>query len=396
MRTFPGFGQRTIPMNAPNDQGAAPAAPPAPDPSNGGAPPAEAPDAGNLDAGLADTGLAMFEDTSPDSMIDDFIAGGLALDDPPQNQPGAPQPPTPQAPNAAPGTPGAPPAAPNGQQPQAPAPAPGGPDPLLARMFAGTTPPVVPQQPGGFAPSLAATQSHVPQQPAPQQPTQPEQLFNGPVPLPPQFAVALEHEDPQVRLQAMGAVIAAAGNQIYAAMSQRVEQQVVQAQARVTQQVSEQQFVRQVDTDLFGSFPHLRYANPALIQQAAQVVVNDELGRNPQAGYSPALMQRIGTLATQAQQAVMSGQMPNFQPPPPPVPQYQQPPQQQQWQQPPYLPPQYQQPPQGYPPQPQGYPPQQPPAYWSGNSAQPFGQPPMPMPTPESELASFFNGGWDS
>lgn len=395
--------------------GGAPQPPPvAPgaEPPVGGPPAAEPP----ADTTLADATLAMGS-ANADDFLNDFLAGnGIDLAD------GAPVPPVVPPvggqPAAAPGN--APPGAPTGTSPppvgQQPPPV----DPnQLQRLFNPQLPP--PGQPP--APVVApwtqqqqpppAPVAQAPQgQPAPDAPYVP---FDQAVQLPPQLAAGLDHEDPNVRHAAMGAIIASAGNMIVQRTLERITQHVLpQFQRDTMGAVQQQTFQERVAGDLYGKHPHLRMASPALLQQAATVVIQDEMRANPNAAYTPEIMDKIGRLATAGMQQMAAGYSPQLTAPPAP----QQPP-------PVYYPPQGGQPPyqpapaappQGYPPvTPQGYvwngiayvpaapgqymPPQQPYApapqpYMAGPSAGQMGFQGAPVPTPDSEFASFMNGDW--
>jgi hypothetical protein len=249
-----------------------------------------------------------------------------------------------------------------------------------------------PSWPMAPAPTQAAPPQAAPQQQQPAQPGQPWTPFTEAFQLPPQLAEALNHDDPNIRASAVGSAMAAAGNRIAQTVLEHVQAQVLpQYQQQTVNQVQQAQFVERVQSDLYGKHPNLRYASPQLLAQAAQVVVQDEAMRNPNATYSAEIMDRIGQLATAAMQQLAMGQTPTFQPPQQPgyYPQ-QQPayyPQQAPQQAPPYA----WAYPQAYPQQQQQMPQGQPP-YVAPMAGQQFGVPQNPAPTPESEFQSLANG----
>lgn len=387
----PGTGN---PINDPSTSPSAPVNHPAPD--------AEA------------SALAEMNDPSPDNFLANFLAGeGIS--------PAAPVAPTPTGAQA-------PTSPPTGQQPQVQPPVNGQPptngvpasgqqgvDPsLLQRLMQGpqaAAPPVMPgmpPQPTAWQPPVQPQQAPQGQQPG-QQPVDPNAapvLFNEALQLPPELVAALNHDDPQVRATAIGAAMAAAANTTIARYHKYVNETVLPRYSQTQQQQFEQaQFRQTVERDLYGNYPHLRYASPDLISRAAQVVVQDELSRNPAAANGaipPAVWHKIGQLASAGLQQMVGGQVPTFQQPQaPPQPQFQpQPPQQ--FQQPPMQPAYYPQPqmlwngqqwvPQGPQPMYAPQPTQQPP-YVAGQSAGPFGMPAPTGPTPESEFAAFMNNG---
>lgn len=286
-----------------------------------------------------------------------------------------------------------------GMQPPA-APQPGQPDPLLARVF---QPPQVPQVPfaGPFgAPVPQAPTQQAPQTPQASQPGQPEAIpvpYSAAFDIPDQIAQAMDHEDPRVRKQAVGALLAGAANHTAEFVIKHIQQQIAPAVANATfAQVQQRDFAQSVERDLYGQYPQLRAVSPELLSRAAQAVAQDELSRNPGAQVTRETWTRIGQLALQAHAQMMQGQ-PAFAPPPP----------QQAWQ-----PPQQQQPaaPPGWmwSPQHNGWVPtapapmpvypqtqQGPPAFVAGQHGAPMGMPPAyGQPTPESEVQSFMSGGW--
>lgn len=383
-------------------QAAAPTTPPAETPAQGAdTQPAAEPYEGYNEA------MSEFNNSSPDTFINTFLEQqGVPL------TPLAPQadgqqeqsvPPTGQPPVQPTGNVGQP--TPNvtsapGQPPQ-PAPVDAA---LVARLMAGQVAQPSPQGwPGAPAPALPWAQP-APQAPAPQAPPQapqgqqgpvdintPPQLFTEPVALPDQLAQGLNHDDPNIRSQALGAMIAAAGNTIIQRYHKYMVENVMPLVSQQTVgEVQRRSFQEQVHRDLFGPFPHLRYASPALIQQAVNVVVQDEIARNPAAAHAPIpshVWQRVGQLASEGLRQMASGYVPQMAPAPAFA---QQPPQPQ--------PPGYGWDAQGRPLAPQqGYypPPQQQAAPWmSGQQGQPFGMPATMAATPESEIASFMQGGW--
>lgn len=379
-----------------NDPATSPSAP-----VNHPTPPPHEPDA-------RDAFATEMADADPANFLSAFLAGeGLG---------------TPEALQA--GTPGQPGAPSVGQpapvQPAsgAPAPASGQPvgqpgvDPsLLQRLMQG--PQVAPQPPAWMAQAPAAGMPPTPTAFQPQ--SQPQQqgqapadpnampvLFPQPFELPPQLKAALDHDDPNVRATAIGAAMAAAANttvQRYDAyIKQHVLPQVANASMGQFQQV---QFRQTIDRELYGNFPHLRYASPALIQQATQVIVQDELARNPaaaQGSISPEVWRKIGTLASAGLQQMAGGQPPQFNVPPQQAPV--QAPVQQQWAPPPPPVPQWNGQAWFLPGQQQApvYQPQPPTAYAqppfiAGQSAAPFGFPSQQVVTPESEMAAFMANG---
>ncbi|WCD44087.1 hypothetical protein Kuura_009 [Caulobacter phage Kuura] len=361
----------------------------------------------------AATGLAEmhaeFSNTSASDFLTNFLADeGLAVDTPPAPVvPTAPT--TPPAPSgnatAAPA-----PAAPNGQPPaSAPAVDPNQLNRLLGHA-PGTPAPGTPPTPAPVPPQPAPAPTPTPQ-PAADAPWQP---FDGAIDLPPAIKAALDHDDPAVRHTAIGSVMAGVGNMIASRLIERFKTvefpQLAQATVGHVQSAAQTQNVQQ---ELYGNFPQLRHANPALIAQAAQIVTQDELARNPGAVVTPEIVRKIGALAAQALAQAASGHQPAFAPQPPQA--YAPPPQQ-------YAPPPgYAPPPPGYAqPQPVSEPtqgtdgnwyvrmsnntwaptappgPPQPvaPPYIAGQGAGGFGVPPVAVPTPDSEFASFMNNGF--
>jgi hypothetical protein len=330
------------------------------------------------DGGLSEARSAM-EDGDAGSFLANFLAhqGTSITPDPaPSGAPPAPAPaPAPVPPvgngNPPPNT-GLPP-----QPPQV--------DPAqLARLMA----PAAPQPPAPVALPAWMQPAPAPQQPAmppqqtqqPQQQQQTEQLprpYTAPFPIPEQIAAALDHEDPRQRIAAIGAIVAASGNDVFEKVVQYVQEAIAPKVAQATfGQVQRQSFQQTMDRELYGNFPHLRYASPALIQQAAQVVVADETSRNPNAVVTEETWRKIGSLASAGLQQLSSGQVPQFTPP-------------------------------AQPPQPQPVwngqqwvyatapPPAPPPApFIAGQTGMPMSNPTSFAPTPDSEVASFLRGEW--
>jgi len=366
--------------------------------------PTDAPVPGGEDNGMAEA-MAEFNNTDAESFLHDFLNGqGIQLTDTGATAPTAPvQPQQGMAsqgqPSVQPQAPGnVPQGAPNGQPPQAPTqPAQVNPAHVQA-LLAGQVPPAQPtawpQAPQGMPTGQQQPQQQPQQQQAPVDPMAPPTLFDAPFQLPTELVQALNHEDPNVRATAVGAAMAAAANatvqRYHKHMMENVMPQVAQATVGQVQQLS---FKETVDRELYGRNPALRYASPQLIDNAARIVVQEELARNPASAngpITPEVWAKIAALATAGLQQMAAGQPPQFQPAPmppqyvPPQPQYA----------PAYQPQQYMQPAQpqmGYYPQQQ---PQQGGPWMTGQNGQPFGVPPMPGATPESEIASFMNGGW--
>ncbi len=286
------------------------------------------------------------------------------------------------------------PAPPNGGPPAAQPAATGVPPHLLAALYSPPAPaPQVPPQPQWpQQPQQMQAPQPAPQQ-QPQEPTLPlpfTQAFQ----IPDNVAAAMEHDDPRVRREAIGAVIATAANEAFRHAVTYVQQNVAPQVAQATfGQVQAHQFSETVQRELYGKFPQLQYAAPALIQRAADVVVQDELSRNPRATLSPEIWARIGQLASAGVAQMAAGQVPQFQAQQPQQQQWAPP--QQQWQ-----PPTQQQPPP--PPQPVWngqqwvIPTPMPPAgapFVAGQNGMPFGAPPSFAPNPESEFQSLSGGG---
>lgn len=394
-------------MTPADDTGApiapAPAAPPAPAPTAAPAPPAPAPEGAAPPAPspmgqppTEDIGRTIMMDDSPASFLEGFLAdNGLPITpEPPPAAPGAP----PVA-----GPPGAPPVAPpNGQPPgngapPAAAPPPTGVDPAMLQRLLSPGPMPVALPPQTAWPTI-------PQQPAmppaPQAPQPPQgdpnaitPLMDAPFPIPPNIAAAMNADDPNVRLQAIGSVIAAAVNHAHEATIRHVRENVAPLVAQATyQRVEQSNFARERDTQLFGAFPRLRYAAPQLISNAAAIVVQDELARNPGATLTPEVWRKIGALADAGMTNLAAGAQAPFAPPGAP--------------------------PAGFPPQPPPAPPQPvwngyqwvyapaggpapfpaqgpaPAPFIAGQSGMPFGAPPSSAPTPASELEAFMRGDW--
>lgn len=342
-------------------------------------------------AGVTEARAAMSQN-DPGTFLSEFLASeGLAPEAAPA-QPGQ-QPQVQLAPNGAPAP-----------TPQAPgnAPAPGTTQPvdpaLLARLMAGPTaapapfapaPTAWPQQP----PAPTAYQPQPAPQPQGQQPPAPNPddipvQFAEPFVIPDQMQAGLNHEDPRIRAQAIGAIMAAAGNTVFNRVVTFMRTNDLPAVARATVgRVDHRQMAQTVDRELYGNFPRLRYAAPALIAQAANIVVQEELSRNPNAQVTPAILQRIGQLADAGMTQLAAGGVPNltpqpaptYNPGPAPAPVWNG----QAWVMPPQAQP-------AYYPQPQPAPS----AWTTGSSAQPFGGPAPAAITPDSEIASFMNGQW--
>lgn len=387
-----------------------PAPAPAPAPAAAPAPPADGTLAnGQIDV-FAETREAM-NDGNSENFLADFLAdAGLPIDSAPPI--GAPTAPTPPAPPAPPVGNAVPPAPNTGQQPTAPTvPVPGMPvDPaLVQRLFQPTAPqypgqpPVAPWPQQPQQPTMAPQGQQQQPQPNTQQPNAPEAIpmpFEQPFQIPEEVAQAMDHEDPRARRAAIGAIIAAAGNQTFKKVVEYVQQNIAPSVANATfAQVQRRDFEQTVERELFGPAPQLRYASPMLIQQAANVIVQDELSRNPAAAQqppTPQMWERIRSLALQGLANIQAGQ-------PQPMPQMQQ------------------QMPQGYPPPPMPVPPAAPTGYVfspqhggyipvqpapmpvypqphvpfvAGQHGAPMGVPQFQQPTPESEVQSFLNGGW--
>lgn len=370
---------------------AEPTAAPAPIDPTAGQPPVDM-GAPQDDNGLAEATAAM-SDGDPGSFLSNFLEGaGLSV------EPGTPvisAAPQGQQPGVQPPTNGAPQAPPVNGQPQAGQP---GIDPsLLQRLMAGpqaapAPAPAWPTAPPAQPPAPTAYASQAPGQP-PADPNAIPVAFDQPFQLPNEMIAALDHEDARVRAQAIGAMMAAAANTTFNKVVAYMRTTDLPRVASATvDHVQRQQFQTTVDRELFGNFPHLRYASPALVQQAAQIVVQDEIARNPAAAngpVTPEIYRKIGALASEGLKQMAGGQLPQMVPAPMPV--------------------QYA--PQPYPAQPGPGPapvwngqqwvmpfqpaPQPPSALWmSGSTGAPFGGPgPAPV-TPESEFNSFMQGGW--
>lgn len=370
----------------------APSPAPGPTPDNPGLAPQLPPEPDSDEARRADA-IAEMGNEDAGSFLRNFLEDqGLPVEPTP---PPAAAPPVGQQPPAAPAPvqpPGnAVPPAPSGGPPQ---PLPAVDPALLQRLFTQPPPAAVPPvQPTAATPWPTAPTAAPQPQPQPQ--AQPAELplpFNAPFEIPANVAAALEADDPNVRRQAMGALISVGANEAYKATVAYVQQHVAPAIAQATfGQVQRENFRETVDRELYGNFPQLRYAAPALIHQATQVVVQDELSRNPNATVTPQIWAKIGQLASAGVAAMAQGQMPFAQPAPQPQ----------------------QAAPGGWPaPAPQAPPSPYPGYAWNGTAyvpvAQPpgappwvagtpaghFGAPPSFQPTPESEMASFMQGGW--
>lgn len=380
----------------------APAAPPAASPSaaapantNGGAP-ADAPTNGGADDdGVSDAVLDAFAESDPAAHLEGLAGGntslsGVTLDVPPPAPTGDETPPAPPANGAAP-VPPTPPA--NGGAPtDPPQPQPGVPSPqeLLARLRAQSAMPWAGPQPGApVQPQPGHPQPGVgPSAPATEAPWQP---FTEAVALPDQLMAMIDSEDPNQRRQGIGAAFAAFGNAVVKMTLDRVEQTVLprhaqQTVGQVTQQVERDRFLNAV----YEAQPAARYAQPALIQQAVQVVAQAEIAANPMAAYAPPdanFARKVADLVANALGAMGGGQ-PQPQPPQPGQP----------------MPPPY-----GYAPMPYGtapaYPPMPPhgPQYGYGPSGQympgptagHFAPPFQPTaPDPAREFAELSGQGW--
>ena len=341
------------------------------------------------------------------SFLEQFIAdAGLTLpnEQPPQAAPPQQQPQQ-QAPAPVVATP-------NGQP--APAPAPGNVAPtqpqasqvdpaLVQRLF---TPPqpapaplphAMPAQPAWPAqPQMPQPQMQQPvaQQPQQQQPDVLPTPFDKPFVIPQEIAAAMEHDDPRVRMAAIGSIVSVVGNETFKHAVEYVKHQLAPQIAQATMgQFEQRTFAQTVQQELFGAYPQLRYAAPTLLAQAAQIVVQDEVARNPAAANAPPtreMWQKIGQLATAGLAQMGGGQMPQFAPPAMP-----------QAPAPAAAPPGY-----VYSPAHGGWVPTGPapmPVAPAAAPAAPFiaGQHGMPMgapqgfaPTPESEFQSFMRGEW--
>lgn len=345
-----------------------------------------------LDAGMAEARAAMGEGDAGTFLADFLASEGLAPAAPtPAALPPGQQPQVPLAPNGA---------VPVQQPGNAPTPGTAQPvDPaLLQRLMQGPQAapapfaPVAPQWPQQPPAPVAYAPQPAPQgQQPPQDPNAIPVQFAEPFQIPDQMQQGLNHEDPRVRAQAIGAIMAAAGNTVFNRVVTFMRANDLPAVARATVgQVGHQQLQETVNRELYGNFPNLRFASPALIAQAGSVVIQDELARNPSATVTPQILQRIGALADAGMRQLAIGQAPTFAPVPAQAPQVNPGPAPapvwngQQWVMPPVAAPAY------YAPQPQ--PPSIP--WTTGASAQPFGVPgPTPV-TPESEFAAFQAGQW--
>lgn len=360
---------------------AAPAPAPTPEPAPVLAPSAEglAPEAPNVAEARA-----VMSETDAGTFLSDFLASeGLS----PTPAPAALQPG--QQPQVQP--------APTGAAPPAPQPGNAAPptgnhvDPnLLARLMQGPqaapAPAPVPTWPAAQPPAPTAYTAPAP---APQQdPNAIPVQFEAPFEIPQEMQNGLNHEDPRVRAQAVGAIMAAAGNTVFNRVVQFMRTHDLPRVAQATVgQVDRQQMAQTVDRELYGNFPRLRYAAPALIAQAATLVVQEELARNPNASVTPDILRRIGQLADAGMSQLAAGGVPvltapqpaPYNPGPAPAPVWNG----QAWVMPPQAAPVY------YPPQSAPTP-----AWTTGSSAQPFGGPAPAAITPETEFSNFLAGQW--
>lgn len=278
-------------------------------------------------------------------------------------------------------------------------------DPLLAQMFAqpnGGQPPGT--QPAPAQPAPVQQQQAPAPQPSPQAPAstpQEWQPFNAAVQIPAELAAAMDHDDPNVRSQAVGSLMAGMGNSVARAVISHIKEVLLPEFSRNT--VTEFQttsFRNQMAQDILEGRPQLQWASPALIQQATQLVLQDEQARFPGKGYTKEVGQRIGQLAMHAMAQLANGGQPfvpqQQQAPAAPVPQQQ--------------PPQFAGPPQQgadgnwyakltngqwvavQPPQQPFAPPPGPSVPWmSGQASQPFGIPQAPAVTPDNFVAGWIN-----
>lgn len=363
---------------------------------------------------LEESFAAEMGNDSPADFLTSFLEGeGLIPETPNTNAQPDGVPPVQSAPGNGQGQVGQPPA--NGQPPVAP---PNGQqqgvDPnQLSRLMGGAPVSPVSQVPGpqGQNPAPQMAPQPAPQAQPGQQGSEPEWTpFTAAFQIPDQIAQAMEHEDPRVRMNAIGSVIAAAGNKTALDMMGRLRSHVI---PEITQQVRQQVRLESLQERMMGDIlkgrPQLRLVAPHVLQNAVQIVIQDEARANPNFVYNEEIGNKIGVLAMEAARQLAGGVAPA------PVPQFQQPPvpvQQQvypvtqptqgndgnwyvklntgQWQmvQPP--PQMMQQPPAYQPPVPQ----QQSQPWMAGQNAGGFGPPASPAPTPDSEFASFMNGGW--
>lgn len=373
------------------DGSPATATPPATPPSEPVAAPATPP-AGEATTSQPEvTAASIMQDDNPENFLKDYLeTAGLELPTEQPPQLGAPAAP-PVQPPAAPGN-GQLPA--SGQAPQQPAPGtpPGEVDQAqLQRLMTGQVPPQAPPQayPQYQGPPSGQTQGQPPPQP-PQNPDEPVIFFNQPFAIPPELAQGLDADDPRVRMTAIGSMMASAANHAAnAAITHFKKQLAPQLASATVGRVQQMNVQDQINRELYGNFPHLRYVHPSLVTNAASIVVQDELARNPAAMITPDIVKRIGTLADAAARQIAGGQppAPMVAPQPPPS----------------APPPGWTPPPQ---PQPQwlwngqqwvqaAAPPQPPAPMWmAGGSAGGFGGPPAMGPTPDSEFADFLGGRW--
>lgn len=371
----------------------APAAPvpqaPAPAPVEA---PSSAPGAAGAseDGGLAEARAAM-SDASPDSFLSNFLAdAGLPVETgaPPVAAPAPAPAPVQQPPagNEAPASPNV------GPQQQA------GVDPALLNRL------LNPTAPTPLAPQPAQQWPQAPQ-PAPVAPVQQQQQqaapvadalplpFTAPFAIPDNVAQALEADDPNVRRAAIGAIVSAAGNAAFEQAVKYVQTNIAPAVAQATfGEVQRTDYIKTRDRELFGPYPHLRMASPELLQQAAVVIAQDELSRNPNAVITADTWRKVGALADAGFRQMAQGIAPVLQvPQAPAAPQVQYAPQ-----------PQPSPPPavwNGFQwvasPQAQAAPAPAPAPFIAGQTGMPMGMPGPNSPTPESEIAAFMAGGWD-
>jgi len=278
----------------------------------------------------------------------------------------------------------------------------------LSRLMGGAPVSPVPPVPGPQGPNQAPQMAPQPasQTQSGQQGDEPEWTpFTAAFQIPDQIAQAMEHEDPRVRMNAIGSVIAAAGNKTALDMMGRLRSHIIpEITQQVRQQVRMESLQERMVGDILKGRPQLRLVAPHVLQNAAQIVIQDEARANPNFVYNEEIGNKIGILAMEAARQLAGGVAPA------PVPQFQQPPAPVQQQQiyPVTQPTQgndgnwyvrlntgqrqmVQPPPQMMQQQPQQ---QQPQPWMAGQNAGGFGPPAAPAATPDSEFASFMNGGW--
>lgn len=292
---------------------------------------------------------------------------------------------------------------------------------MLGQAPAGQVPGYVPQPP--VPPQPAPVPPQAAPQPSPQAPASAPpawQPFDRGFEIPASIATAMEHDDPKVRMEAIGATMAATGNATAQRVIDYVRSTIIpEVMASTVSHVNETTFQERLMGDIFEGRPQLRYVAPHLITQAINIVSQAERARGVQ-GYSKEIGHKIGILAATAAQQLAAGQVPQFPPQGAPPQQFQPQPtgfapplqQQQQYGQPapqpqPYL---VEQPQQGQdgrwygklntgqwvetaPPQQQQQQAAPPQPWMSGQAAGGFGMPQAPAITPDSEFQSFMSGG---